>query len=248
MGEPNNFGSVSVDYNAARRGYPGELYSYLHSLVQQVTPNTLDIGCGTGISTRELQQYGFNVVGVDKDPVMLEAARQRGGNISYLVAPADTLPFSAEQFDVGVAFTAFHWFNNLESLMEIRRVLRRGGVFFAALKGNRKTAETKDFMAGYEAILEKYAGKNFDSTKNHFNTGLLAKLFTNITEKSFYLDERYTTDEALTLIRSLSIWNLVSEADKPNMLQELEIFYKGHLVDGFVVRRREIFTIVAYKE
>jgi SAM-dependent methyltransferase len=244
----NNFGHMHAEYSAARRGYPSEVYEYLSEIVNKANPQTLDIGCGTGISTRELQQYNFEVRGADKDALMVESAKKQSPEIEYIIATADKLSFVSDHFDLVTAFTAFHWFNNEESLKEIKRVLKPGGIFFAALKGNRDTEETKVFRRGYMTILKKYAGENFDSTKDHFRTNIMKGLFTDIREKSFYIDERYTVEESLTLIRSLSLWNLVSEENKPRMLDELKEFYEVNAIDGFVVRSREISTLSGMKD
>lgn len=238
---------MSIEYEKARRGYPNEVYEYLKSLIEKNKPITLDVGCGTGISTRELKRRSFEVIGSDKDGIMICAAKKNSPEISYVIAPANKLPFDSNKFDVVTAFTSFHWFNDDESLNEIKRVLKTNGIFFAALKTNRKD-ENEDFRKGYISILKKYAGDDFDTTKNHFNKRFLIKSgFLEITEKSFPVDEQYSIEEALTLIRSLSLWNLVDENKKLEMLKEMKEFYQSHLINGFVVRSREISTITAYK-
>jgi ubiquinone/menaquinone biosynthesis C-methylase UbiE len=239
----NNFGNLSTDYDQARRGYTNEVFEYVKSLIKKPSPKTLDIGCGTGISTRELKENGFEVIGADKDSAMVEVAKKRSPEISYLVAMANELPFESEQFDIVTAFTAFHWFNNEESLTEIKRVLRNGGVFFAALKISDENDN------GYWPIYEKYAGDNFDSTDNHFKKEFLIKSgFSDIEEKVFYVDEKYTVDGLLTLTKSLSFWNLVSENKKPEMLKELKDFYEKRLVDGLFTMHRKISTVATFKK
>jgi len=248
MSEQNNFGLMSEEYNSARRGYPQEVFEYLKSLINKDKPDTLDIGCGTGISTRQLKQYTCEVTGIDKDSTMIDVAMKQTTNIPYVIAPANKLPFESNKFDLITAFTAFHWFNNEESLLEIKRVMKEGGIFFAALKTNRQD-ENKDFKKGYFSILKKYAGESFDTTKDHFKKEFLNKVgLSNITEKSFYVDEKYTVEEALILLKSLSLWNLVGENKKPEMLKEMKEFYESHLINGFVVRSREISTVIAYKK
>jgi len=248
MKDLNNFGPMSAEYNSARRGYPNEVFEHLHSLTKKEKSLTLDIGCGTGISTRQLKEHNFEVVGADKDPEMIAVAERQTTNISYIVAPASKLPFQSNYFDVVTAFTAFHWFNNEKSLSEIKRVLKPGGIFFAALKTNRKDRD-EDFIKGYFSILKKYAGDNFDPTGNHFIKEFLMKVgFLNITERSFYDDEKYTIEQALVFIQSLSLWNCVADDKKIELLKEMREFYENHLVNGFVVRSREIATIVAFKE
>lgn len=240
----NNFSSLSADYNASRKGYPSETFEYLASM-KQGTPRVLDRGCGTGISTRQLKEYGFEVSGVDKDVDMIRVAKEIDSSIPYIIALTDKMPLEDGSFDVVTAFTSFHWFNNEESLLEIKRILKAGGIFFAALKTNRKD-QNPELRAGYFSILKKYAGENFDTTKNHYDTSHLKAVgFSNITERVFPVDEKYTLEEALTLIRSLSLWNLVSDEDKPKMLTEMKQLYMQHLEDGYVVRQREISVITA---
>ena len=226
MIKQNNFGLMSKEYNSARRGYPDEVFEYLKSLMKKDLPVTLDLGCGTGISTRQLKQYDFDVTGADKDSDMINMAVKQDINIPYIKASADKLPFESNKFDLVTAFTSFHWFNNEESLLEIKRVMKENGIFFVALKTNRQD-ENKDFKEGYSSILQKYAGENFDTTKNHFKKEFLNKVgFSDISEKSFYIDEKYTVEEALILLKSLSLWNLVKEDKKPEMLKEMKEFYE----------------------
>jgi ubiquinone/menaquinone biosynthesis C-methylase UbiE len=248
MQPENNFGILSAEYRVSRRGYPSGVYRYIQSLIKQEYPLTLDLGCGTGISTRELKEYRFDVAGADKDVVMLAVAREADDAISYMEASAESIPFPDAYFDVVTSFTAFHWFNAIGPLREIKRVVKPGGLFFAALKGNQETDEAKEFNRGYQAILKKYAGQNFDSTYKHFDNKHLEELFEDVTLKSFPMDERYTTEDALTLLRSLSLWNLVREEDKADLLDEMRDFYSARLIDGFVVRKREIFTVAAWKD
>jgi len=248
MNAQNNFGPMIAEYDKARRGYPDEVYNYLKSLTIKDKLITLDIGCGTGISTRELKEHLFEVTGVDKDEKMIQMARTNSSEIPYIVAFADKLPFDSGKFDIVTAFTSFHWFNDEESLSEIKRVLTNGGIFFAALKTNRKD-EDEDFRNGYFSILKKYAGNNFDVTLNHFNKEFLVKLgFSEITEKTFDFDEQYTVEGALTLIRSLSSWNLVEENKRSEMIMELKKFYENHSVNGLIIRARKIAIVSALKK
>ena len=248
MEKQNKFGALSKEYRAARKGYPKELFTYLQDLIGKEHVATLDLGCGTGIATRELKEYDFDVIGADKEDEMIDKAKQESSDTPYIIASAEKIPFESERFDLVTAFTSFHWFNNEEALTEIWRVLKKGGVFFAAVKINRKTEDTEQFRKGYQAIFKKYAGEHYSNIKNHSNKEFLTRIFTNLAEKSFNIEERSSIEESLTLVRSLSLWNLVSDEDKPKMLEELKDFYEQNLVDGFVLQKREIATIAGFKE
>lgn len=87
----------------------------------------LDIGCGAGCNAVPLAAMGWNVLGVDLSPPMLEAAQKRAqehaltGRLQLRLAPMDKLP--AE--DQGCDFIVAHGIWNLaRSTVEFRRALR----------------------------------------------------------------------------------------------------------------------------
>jgi SAM-dependent methyltransferase len=99
----------------------------------------LDAGCGTAYGTEILARAGASeVVGVDIDPGIVEAARERGGvDVSFEVADARDLPFANDAFDVVVCFEVIEHVEDPESILdELRRVLRPDG-FAAVSSPNR---------------------------------------------------------------------------------------------------------------
>jgi 2-polyprenyl-3-methyl-5-hydroxy-6-metoxy-1,4-benzoquinol methylase len=91
----------------------------------------LDAGCGTAYGTEILAGAGASeVVGVDIDPGVVEAARQRGGvDVSFEVADARELPFANEAFDMVVCFEVIEHVEDPESILdELRRVLGADGL------------------------------------------------------------------------------------------------------------------------
>jgi SAM-dependent methyltransferase len=91
----------------------------------------LDAGCGTAYGTEILAGAGASeVVGVDIDPDVVEAARERAGvNVSFEVADARELPFANGAFDVVVCFEVIEHVEDPESILdELRRVLRPEGL------------------------------------------------------------------------------------------------------------------------
>lgn len=78
----------------------------------------LDFGCGTGRSSRFLQNLGFNVIGVDVSDDMLRIARAADPRGDYRLVPGDNLSeFCVGTFDLALsAFT----FDNIPAEMKIR--------------------------------------------------------------------------------------------------------------------------------
>jgi SAM-dependent methyltransferase len=72
--------------------------------------SVLDIGCGTGRTTRDAARLASSgsVIGVDLSARMLERARERSKadgltNVEYLQADAQVHPFDADAFDLGIS-------------------------------------------------------------------------------------------------------------------------------------------------
>jgi SAM-dependent methyltransferase len=99
------------------------------------TDRVVDIGCGTGGSTRDAGRAAprGRVLGVDLSSRMLEYARARTRadgltNVEYVQADAQVHPFPVDEFDVGIsAFGAMFFGDPLEAFVNIRRTLRPGG-------------------------------------------------------------------------------------------------------------------------
>jgi SAM-dependent methyltransferase len=104
----------------------------------ETAERVLDLGCGTGITSRPFAERlpGGLVVGLDVLPPMLHYARKRGRaypNLHWVRASAQGLPLAGAAFDVVNCCGALHNFPDLDgALAEVERVLRPGGRFTVA--------------------------------------------------------------------------------------------------------------------
>jgi SAM-dependent methyltransferase len=115
-------------YAAGRPYFHPQVISRIRShfsLARQVS-SAVDVGCGTGLSTLALKSLAEQVVGVDIAHEMITLA-PREPHISYVVSPAERLPFVGDSFDLMTVSQAFHWTNRNDFLGEARRVLHRHG-------------------------------------------------------------------------------------------------------------------------
>ena len=88
----------------------------------------LDAGCGSGLFTHLATRTGAEVIGVDAAQGLLELARLRNPQISFLQEDLETLPFKDNNFDVVTGFNSFQYAGSFENaLQEAKRVLKPGG-------------------------------------------------------------------------------------------------------------------------
>ena len=95
----------------------------------------LDVACGQGILCRRLEALGANVTGIDAAPRLIEAARARSPEITYLVADARSFgALGLSGFDAASCVMALSNFDPLApALATIAKALRPGGVFVAVI-------------------------------------------------------------------------------------------------------------------
>lgn len=108
----------------------------------------LDIGCSTGRDSFELaKRLGYRVVGIDINKVSIETANQIKDilNIKNLVfLNIDFLHnnFHDEEFDIIIMLeTLEHMENDLQTIKEINRILKIGGIFILSTPYTRKIQE-----------------------------------------------------------------------------------------------------------
>lgn len=100
-----------------------------------VTDRVLDIGCGTGKTTRDAARAAAegSVRGVDLSSAMLDVARCRAAaegidNVRFEQADAQIHPFGPGAFDVAIGCTSAMFFGDrVAGLANIGRALRQGG-------------------------------------------------------------------------------------------------------------------------
>jgi SAM-dependent methyltransferase len=93
----------------------------------------VDLGCGTGLSTRAWSEHAGRVVGVEANPRMVAQARAAttADNVSFVQRLADDTGIEDATADIVTCSQAFHWMEPQPVLAEAARVLRPGGVFAA---------------------------------------------------------------------------------------------------------------------
>ncbi|HEX7876279.1 MAG TPA: methyltransferase domain-containing protein [Sphingobium sp.] len=124
----------------------------------------LEIGCGTGLLTRDIQMRwpAAELVVTDLSPRMLAKA-QRGGLVAgtFLAMDGESPDFDGEWFDLILSSLAFQWFENLEqAVARLAGLLRPGGSLIFSTMGQGSFARWRAAHAasGVAAGVPDYPG------------------------------------------------------------------------------------------
>ena len=91
-----------------------------------------DLGCGSGVFTELLRQHGFQSVGLDISPKLIEVGRRKYPGLELIEGDAENLPFESASLDGVLLSGLVHHFPDARRLAgEVKRVLRKGGRFVA---------------------------------------------------------------------------------------------------------------------
>ncbi|WP_033398078.1 class I SAM-dependent methyltransferase [Desulfospira joergensenii] len=130
------FDSWTTKYDAWFETPPGRLIKKYESelLLELLDPlpgeTILDVGCGTGIFTRDVMARGPRVTGVDLSEPMLRMAVDRSmeKNFNGICADMCALPFEDKIFDKVLSMTAIEFVLDAKKAVdELNRVTRKGG-------------------------------------------------------------------------------------------------------------------------
>ena len=120
----------------------------------------LDLGCGTGSMTRLLSKAGYDMIGVDASPQMLQIAREKGGwddSILYLLQDMRAFELYGTVRAVVSVCDSLNYLSGTDELTEVFRLVNNyldpGGLFlfdmntlykYRELLGERTFAENRE--------------------------------------------------------------------------------------------------------
>ncbi len=120
-------------YDDARPIPPADLAALLTSYAEVARPAlVVDLGSGTGLSTRWCAPWADRVIGVEPSDDMRTAAQEQPlANVEYVAGFSHATGLPNGCADIVVAVQALHWMEPAATFAEVARVLRPGGVFAA---------------------------------------------------------------------------------------------------------------------
>lgn len=129
------FSGFADCYDAHRPTPPLVLVDVLTQLAEAPRPRlVVDLGSGTGLSTRLWNGRADAIVGIEPNPDMRRRAEARSGGmptVSYRDGASSRTGLSDGGADIVTCSQALHWMPPEATFAEVARILRPGGVFAA---------------------------------------------------------------------------------------------------------------------
>jgi len=204
-----DFSGLSRTYQEHRPDYPPEIldagvaFLAAGGVACDATLLAVDVGAGTGISTRAWRRAlgpDCRVIGVEPgDDMRREAAAATPDDlrIEYRPGSAEALPIGDGEAGLITAAQAAHWFDRPRFYAEAERVLGRAGV--VAIMANNRDWTASRFLERYEALLEAHsAGYHRDYRRIDFAGELALLPWIETTAIHRHLWTRRLTRDALT--------------------------------------------------
>jgi SAM-dependent methyltransferase len=124
----------AAGYDRHRPRPPGALLELLPALAGVARPKlVVDLGSGSGLSSRAWADLAEQVVGVEPNQAMRTFAAQEtdAANVRYLAASSYETGLPDECADIVTAAQSLQWMRPERVFPEVGRILRAGGVFCA---------------------------------------------------------------------------------------------------------------------
>jgi SAM-dependent methyltransferase len=151
----NRFSGLADVYKKHRPDYPAAALDFIVRTCG-LRPGTVlvDVGSGTGISSRQFAHRGLRVIGIEPNADMRRQAEAEpftdGEPPVYRDGQAEATGLADASADAVLAAQAFHWFDPATTLPEFRRILRPGG--WVVVLANERD-ESDPFSAAFGAVI-----------------------------------------------------------------------------------------------
>ena len=238
------FGTVADIYHEIRPTYPEALFDALFGLLPP-EPEVLEVGPGTGQSTRDLLARGARVHAIEISPSMATRLHANLGthNLRISVGDFETIDIDPQSADAVFSSSAYHWISPAAQLDRPALILRPGGVL-AIVEGIQvDSPEDRGFYAAAQPIYERYGlGHRGEAAPPRADVepkihGALAgdHRFNDVEVLRWDWDRTYTASGYRKLMLTFSDTNMMEPSDRQGLVDEMESFIDERF-DGQVTR------------
>ncbi|SRR6266496_548848 len=238
MSDPlKRFTSRVEAYVKYRPGYPHGVIELLGAECElQESSIIADIGSGTGIFSELLLKNGNEVIGVEPNAAMRDAAETllKGyPRFRSIDGSAESTTLPAKSVDLITAGQAFHWFDRPKARTEFLRILKP--LRFVVLVWNDRRLAATSFLSAYEELLNKY-GTDYQQVSHLNVTGEIAEFFSPgaFELQIFENSQRLDFESLKGRVSSASYTPEPGHVNFEPMIARLREIFEANQIDGAV--------------
>lgn len=224
----DKFTDKATTYGKYRPKYPLEIIGYLMACLDLQNDSTIvDIGCGTGILTKELVDYGFKTIGIEPNKSMYNEAKKylQNYDCQLINASAENTSLKDNSVDLITVAQALHWFNLDKFINEYRRILKNNGQVAIIYNNIDKSHE---IISRYLNVQRLFC-PGYNKVTKTLHDNVYTKMFGGVsgyTEIYCSNDQKLSYDEYIGYIESLSYSLSESDSNYTKYRNSLDkIFY-----------------------
>jgi len=117
-------------YDEGRPSLPSKVLEILKRYTKDDINIIVDIGCGTGNSTKVCTNFANKVIGIEPSEDMLNKAKEKENDkLIFQKGLGNNTGLGSNIADIVICSQAFHWMEPTSTISEISRILKKGGVF-----------------------------------------------------------------------------------------------------------------------
>jgi len=238
-------------YERARPGYPAEALNFVLKHCGLKNGSILiDVGCGTGISSRAFAKLDLQVIGIEPNDDMLAMACAANIGLdyqapTYQAGKAESTGLSDAYADAVLSAQTFHWFEPETTLLEFRRILKnKGRVILIWNEHDQLDPYTRQYS---DLILSLPGAVEIQALRNRAGGPLLASKLFQHGERFVFRNEQNLDEQGL-------IERAFSDSCAPTETKAVERFtkavqdiFKAHQQSGKIILRYQTTVYVAQK-
>jgi ubiquinone/menaquinone biosynthesis C-methylase UbiE len=124
------FEKIHQQYAKVRPAYPAAVYDEIVTDLRAVPADLgIDLACGSGQSIDGLKRIAKKIIGVDIGPNLLNEARKRHPDVTFVQASGEAPGLDPEIADLVTIATAFYWMDRAKVIENVSSLLKPQGVF-----------------------------------------------------------------------------------------------------------------------
>jgi SAM-dependent methyltransferase len=255
MKPTERFSGLADIYAASRPSYPTAAIDFIvEKCVLTPASTMVDVGCGTGISTRLFEGRGMTVIGIEPNEDMRRTAERdsiaegeasAASGTRFIDGTAEATGLPDQYADAVLSAQAFHWFQPDTALAEFHRILKPGG--HVILMWNERN-EIDVFTQGYGDLFRQLPETAKVEMKRGIagNPLLESQLFRDAARTNFSYSQRVDLNGLLGRAFSAS-YAPKDGAPADSLRTGLAALFEAHQVDGFADLQYETSVFIAAK-